>query len=110
MERQEASHVTVVLNEAACCGPSVCVSERDPPAHLLYLVLRADRAARSAAAAAGSHVWICVHHTSLFCICPSPHPFLLAFTICVFLSFLCVYILVYALTIWRAINCFFSLF
>ena len=57
MERQEASHVTVVLNEAACCGPSVCVSEREPPAHLLYLVLRADRAARSAAAGAGSRVW-----------------------------------------------------
>ncbi len=31
----------------------MCVCERETPAHLLYLVLRADRAARSAAAAAG---------------------------------------------------------
>ena len=38
VRRRHASHITVVLSKAAHSGPSVCVCEREPPAHFAYLV------------------------------------------------------------------------
>ena len=35
--RRHALHIAVVLSKAALSGPSVCLCEREPPAHFAYL-------------------------------------------------------------------------